>query len=189
MAHKKILAPIMLVLCTAVPFSILAQGRAAPAPEENTSSDDLPPKIRIGTYDNRAIAIAFARSKYHQFPKKKMQEYQKAKEAGDTERVEELEQWGKTQQRKLHFQGFGRFPVDNILKHIEDELPAIAQKEGLDAIVFGMDYSADNVEIVDVTMELVELFDPSEKTLGIIASLRKKGPIPFETLDKLKADH
>ena len=59
-------------------------------------------KVRVGIYDNRAIAIAYAASSFDPVSGK-MKEYEAAKQAGDKKRVKELESWGKAHQRLLHF--------------------------------------------------------------------------------------
>jgi len=63
-------------------------------------------------------------------------EHEKAKAAGDTKRVKELEAWGEKQHRKLHRQGFGRAPVDDILAHVKDKFPEVACKTGVNVIAW-----------------------------------------------------
>lgn len=50
-------------------------------------------------------------------------EMQGAKAAGDQARMKELEERGQALQRKLHRQGFGSVPVDDILAHGKDRIP------------------------------------------------------------------
>src|SRR5262245_46738177 len=107
-------------------------------------------KIRIGTYDNRAIAVAYAASKWNPV-REKMAEYQAAKKAGDAARQKELEAWGEEQQRVLHFQGFGRVPVADLLKPFEKQIMKLADDKQLAAITMQCDFVASDVEVVDVT--------------------------------------
>jgi hypothetical protein len=88
----------------------------------------------------------------------------------------------------MHQQGFGTAPVDNILKHIEHQLPAIAREAGVDVIVskWQITWQAPGVETVDVTDLMVKPFKPSERTLKTIAELRRHAPIPNEKLKNLK---
>ena len=52
-------------------------------------------KVRIGTYDNRSIAVAYAASPYNRNRlKEKKAAYERAKAAGERKAVEELEAWG-----------------------------------------------------------------------------------------------
>ena len=155
-----------------------------------SSADDAtqPPGLVVGTYDSRCIAVAFKRSSLHNMDEQ-LKAYDKAKADGDTKKVAELERWGETQQRKAHFQAFGQYPVHDILDRVKDKLPTVAEQAGVGVIVCRTDYTAQNMKTVDITDELVALFDPDEKTLKTIQSLRTKDPIPFETLIHLGHDH
>jgi hypothetical protein len=146
-----------------------------------------PAKIRIGTYDNRIIAMAYAASEYSPV-KEKRAEMEKAKSEGDEAKVKELEHWGVTLQKKLHFQGFGRYPVDDLLASVADKIPGVAAKHHLDAIVWICDFHDPNVEIVDVTDDLAMLFNPPENVKRNMDQMRAHKPVPFETLIDLPAD-
>lgn len=50
--------------------------------------------LRVGTYDNRAITIAYANSDLLPFAEN-MAEFKAAKAAGDTARAKELEAWAR----------------------------------------------------------------------------------------------
>jgi hypothetical protein len=117
-----------------------------------------------------------------------MAEMEKAKAAGDDAKVKELEKWGVTLQKKLHFQGFGRYPVDDLLQGVADKIPGVAEKNHLDAIAWICDYSDPNVEIVDVTDDMARLFNPPENVLRNIGMMKGHKPLPFETLIDLPAD-
>jgi hypothetical protein len=140
-------------------------------------------RVRVGTYDNRAVAVAYAASKYNPVGEK-MKEHQAAKAAGNDGRVKELEAWGAQHQRQLHRQGFCRVPVDDLLAHVKDKLPEVAEKAEVSAIVLQGEYLASGTEAVDVTDALVQLFEPSAKTLKTIAGLRKKPPVDLDELEK-----
>jgi hypothetical protein len=150
--------------------------------------DEGAKKLRVGVYDNRAIAIAYAPSKYNPVAAK-MKEYREAEEAGDAEKMKELKSWGETHQRQLHRQGFGRVPVEDLLAHVKDKIPEVAKKARVDVIVFECTYAAENVEVVDVTMELAALFEPSEKTLKILQDLKDNPPVDLDTIEKHGHDH
>lgn len=138
-------------------------------------------KVRVGTYDSRAIALAYAPSKYNPVAEK-MREHAAAKAAGNTKRVKELEAWGEKHQRSLHRQGFGRVPVDDLLAAVQTHLPEVAAKTGVDVIAMSCDYQGANVELVDVTDELVRLFEPSERTLGYVKDLKQRPPVDLDEL-------
>jgi ribosomal protein S8E len=147
----------------------------------DTAQEPKADRIRIGTYDSRAIAIAYAASDYNPV-KEKMKEYDQAKAAGDQQRIKELEAWGEKHQRQLHRQGFANVPVHELLAQVKAKLPDIAKAHRLTAIVRQCDFVLENVEVVDVTQELVALFDPSEQVLKNVAMIKDK---PYADLDEL----
>lgn len=146
-----------------------------------------PGKVRIGTYDNRAIAVAFAASS-HNPVHEKMKALKEAKAAGDKAKLAELDAWGKSYQRQLHFQGFGHVPVSDLLAPVKDGVARIAAEQNLTAIVMACDYTAANVETVDVTDALVALYAPTEKTLNSARMIRNAEPISLVRLADLPAE-
>ena len=153
-------------------------------PDVRSNGADNPQgtKVRIGTYDNRAIAIAFVASQFNPTAEKKLA-YDKAKAAGDTAKMKELEAWGSQYQRQLHFQGFGRVPVEDLLEPVKRQLSKIARDRQLAAITMSCAFTGEQVELVDVTDDLVKLYDPSEKTLQTVREIRKLKPIKLAEID------
>ena len=150
--------------------------------------DPLGVKIRVGTYDNRAIAIAFAHSKSSPMAERQ-REMDKAKAAGDEAKMKELKAWGVEYQRQLHFQGFGRVPVDELLEPIKEQLARLARDKQLAAIAMSCDFTSEQVEVVDITDDIVKLYDPPEKALKHVREIRKVKPIELTKLADLPADH
>jgi len=82
------------------------------------SAQDKPARTseRIGVYDSRAIVVAFAGSPTHEKQLRELiAEHQKAKTAGDLDRVARLEAEGKARQVRAHKQALrsrstSRFP-------------------------------------------------------------------------------
>ena len=145
-------------------------------------------KVRVGIYDSRAVAIAYAHSDLNEARlKAKMAEMEKAKAEGDTKKIAELEAWGPAQQAKLHRQGFGAAPVDDILEHIKDKLPQICKQADVAAVVSKWDKKAlkryKSAELVDVTDLMAAEFGPDEKVLRTIEQIKKKKPVPKWQLD------
>ncbi len=141
--------------------------------------------IRIGTYDNRAIAIAYARSSYLPHAEK-TQEFDRAEAAGDTVKMQEISDEMEALQRQLHRQGFSRAPVDDLLAHVAFRFPEVVEATGVDAIVWICDFTGDGVEVVDVTMDLVALYSPTEETIEMCKSIGDHEPV---SLDELDHDH
>jgi hypothetical protein len=132
------------------------------------AQDKTPPaQERIGIYDSRAVAVAYAGST---FQVKKMKELtaqlKKAREAGDTRRISQVETAGKEWQATLKRQGFGTAPVDDILAEIASDLPKIQQAAGVTSLISKWNKAEldrhPNAVRVDVTMRLVDAFQPNE---------------------------
>jgi len=158
--------------------AVLAFAVFSPAQEPAAASH-----VRLGVYDSRAIAVAYAPSRFNPV-RERMAEHERAKAAGDTKRVRELEAWGERHQRALHRQGFARVPVDDLLAHVEEHLPELARAAGVRAIVPYCTYQGPDVELVDVTNELVRLFEPSEKTLATVAQLLRQDPLDLDQVER-----
>ena len=115
-----------------------------------------------------------------------MAEFKAAKEAGDEERAEELQAKGEASQALAHKQGFGTYPVDEILATFEDKIAEIAERADVDVIVSKWDivHQAEGVQLVDVTLLMVEPLDPDEATLSMIRDeLPKHEPLPLAELE------
>ena len=152
-----------------------------------SASNDLP-RVVVGTFDSRAVAVAYVRSSaFANEMAAQEAALERAKEAGDEARVAELEAWGPTTQRRIHEQGFGTAPVDDILARIEHELPAIADEAGVDVIVskWALAHTRPAAKFVDLTHALAARFDPDEATLKVIAELTAREPLSADEL----ADH
>ena len=145
------------------------------------SEGPKPGKVRIGTYETRAITAASVRSKFFEEYLADLQAKRKEFEAaGDAKGVAEIEKEGARRQAQVHWQGFGNMPVDDHLAPIKASFPGICKEANISAIASGVVYADDGVELVDVTDLLVKQYEPSEKTLKIITELRKQPPIEFD---------
>jgi hypothetical protein len=142
-------------------------------------------RLRVGTYDSRAIAVAYASSGQHRQEITKLRtEFEQAKAAQDQKRTKELEAQGLARQARLHQQGFSTGSVINIMDKIKPDLAAVAKEAGVVMIVSKWEavYADQSLEYVDVTMPLVMKFKPNEQTLKWVDSLRAQAPIPLEEL-------
>ena len=76
--------------------------------------------------------------------------------------------------------------MDNILEQIEDQIPEIADRAGVDLVVskWTIVYERPGLEFLDVTDLIVAPFDPDEETLKILGELRKQDPVPLQGLEK-----
>lgn len=148
-------------------------------------------KVRVGTYDSRSVAVAFAGSPvFNQWLSGLKAEREKAVAAGDQKRVAEVEAEGASEQRLLHTQGFSTAPVTNILDQIKDKLPAIKKKAGVTVLVSKWDKATlaryGDADLVDVTMALVDAFNPTERQRKSALEIQKHKPISLEEAERIK---
>jgi hypothetical protein len=134
-------------------------------------------KMRIGVYDSRAIAIAYGNSAEFQNNDKLMKE---------------IDARMRVLQRRMHEQGFSTGSVADLIVKVKDSLPAVAKKANVRLIVskWDVNYQSPDVELVDVTDELVAQFHPNEnvaanpkvKVLDVIKGLKNQPPEPMEKI-------
>jgi hypothetical protein len=133
-----------------------------------------PKKFRVGTFDSRAIAIAYASSDLNaQYLTSLRAKYEKAKAEKNEKVIKECEAEGKAQQQVLHQQGFSIASVADILDNFKAEMPKILKEADVAVIVSKWEVisKGPDVETVDITSSLVKLFNPSEKARKWIEGL------------------
>jgi hypothetical protein len=180
------------ILGTLIGLFGMSGNGAEPAAKE---ADQTAKPLRVGTFDSRAVALAFYR-KFYRSPefvahmKKLKEEHDKAKAAGDQKGAKRLEAEGRGEQEQSHSQVFGSAPVDEIVAKIKDRLPEIAKQAGVDLVVskWSITYRSSGAELVDVTEAMAKLFQPDEQTLKLIRELPKHPPLSAEELRKHGAD-
>lgn len=168
---------VVLLLC--IIGVILTSGSSKAENEEST---------RVGVFDSRAVAVAYAHSDFMKQKYKELKkQQQKAKENGNSEKAKEIRKRGKQMQKKLHKQGFGTASISNLLKPVKDKIPEIAEKAGVDIIVskWDIEYKSSSAEIVDITEKIIKPFNPGKRVLKIISELSDNPPASEETLEKM----
>jgi len=160
-----------------------------PSAQDNTATTEYPTVV-VGTFDSRAVAVAYAQSDafgdYLVAQQADVaQVLERAKTAGDKGLVAALEALGPAMQKRLHEQGFGTAPVDDIIARIEDRFPDIAKEAGVDVIVSKstLTYRSPAAKFVDVTDLIAAEFDPDERTLKMIQSTVETEAIPLDQID------
>lgn len=142
-------------------------------------------KLRIGTFDSRCVAVAYGRSEEF---KKEIDsikiERKKAKEEGNVQLAEKLEQLGQTRQFIMHQQGFSNGSIINILAKLKDKFPSIAEENNLDMILSKWEimFADESLELVDITDQLVDYFNPNEETKKVLEQVRLIDPVPIEEI-------
>lgn len=179
------------VLVSALALSMLAglpSGCASESRQPASTSAPASASARIGTYDSRAVAIAYGRSATHaRYVEGLIAKRKQALADGNSKVAAEMEAAGEAQQIRLHLQAFSNAPVDDALDSVRDRLAGVAERAGVCAIVSVADYRGSGVQVVDVTDELVALFNPDEATLRIIRDSRNHKPLAIETVAKMPA--
>jgi len=144
--------------------------------------------VVVGIFDSRVIAVAYYNTDAHKsYIKDLKAEHAEAEESGDTERARELETIGETSQELASKQAFSTWPVDNILKTIEEKIPEIAKQANVDLIVskWNIVYQNSGLELIDVTDVMVKLFNPDEQMLQMLEQMKQQPPVPLEELEKM----
>ena len=146
---------------------------------------------RIGVYDSRAIAVAFAGSEaFTRWMAGLKADHENAKARGDEKRVAEIEAEGAERQKLAHKQAFSTAPVDEILEQIEGQLPGIRQEAGVEVIVSKWDEDGlakyPRAERVDVTMALVDAFEPGEGRRRSAIEIQKREPIALKQAENIR---
>jgi len=137
-------------------------------------------KLRIGAYDSRMIAIWYFNTEDYQKEMQKMrQDYDKAKADNDTAKIKELEEKGPLTQRILHDKGFGRGSTASIIEKKQNELKTLAKNENLISIVskWELNYARPDVEVIDVTLKILKLFNAPEHLSKMYDEMKKQKPI------------
>ncbi len=146
-------------------------------------------KIRIGTFDSRCIALAYGRSApFMEYVNGLRAELEKVKKEGNEERVKELEKIIPSTQLIMEQQVFSNGSIINIIEKIKDKISEIAETNNLKFILSKWEivYDDQSFALIDITDQLVELFDPDEKTLKIIEEVKTTEPVP---IDQISAEH
>ena len=167
-----------IVTLVGVSAAIVATGLNLPSFAQQRAAET---QERIGVYDSRAVAVAYAGSPFQEKKMKEMRaQLKKAKEGGDTKEVSRLEAAGQTWQSKLMKQGFGTAPVDDILANIASELPEIQKAAGVTSLISKWNKTElekhPKAKQVDVTMRLVDAFHPNETQRKHAIEIQKKRP-------------
>ncbi len=148
--------------------------------------------LRVGVYDSRGIAVAYMNSEhFDKILAEKRLALEQAKKDNVSNKVKELEAWGRQHQARAHQQGFGTAPVHECFECIKQQIPAAAKAAGVDVIVskWECDYLADDADVVDVTMELAKLFNPRPKAYEWIGQLKDHKPISAEEIERLEREN
>ena len=120
-------------------------------------AEDAANRTRVGVFKRTDLLVAFYKSPaWLSHLTGLIQQREEAKARGDAEKVKEIEAQGAREQEHAHKQLVGEARLDNIMKHMKEQLPGIAREAGVSLIVERPLYSSADVELVDVTELLTE---------------------------------
>ena len=142
--------------------------------------------LKIGTFDSRAVALAYYRTPgvLDEMVGGMRGAREEALAAGDTIKVEELDLKGPSLQHLMHQQVFSTGSICNLFPEFEAMLERVAVETGVLAIVskWELPYSTPDLEIVDVTDEVVALFEVDEQVAAMLVQMREQDPVPLEEM-------
>jgi hypothetical protein len=144
-------------------------------------------RLRVGVYDSRAVAVAYGNSTEFKEAMKPIEaDHKKAREAKDEKRVKEIESQMQLRQRRAHDQAFSTGSVAPVMAKVKVDLPKVAKQAGVQVIVskWELNYQSPEVEVVDVTDQIVALFHVSERGLKWSKEIQSKPPLPIEQLNE-----
>jgi predicted CoA-binding protein len=68
---------------------------------------------------------------------------------------------------------------------VKDRLPALAKELGVGVIAFECNYLGPNVEQLDITVDMVKLYNPSDQTMKWVREAMKARPIGLDEIDRI----
>ena len=177
MRHTTLLVAALLAGC--------AQSTSSHDPAHGAAPADAPVLV-LGTFDSRALAIAYYRSAAHLAQTREaVAAHARAQAAGDAATMQRLDAEMRALQALAHRQGFGGAPIPELLAKIEDEIPAIARHAGVDAVVSRADllWLDPDAETMDLSLALAEAFEPDEETRRMLPEVLKQKPVPLDRIE------
>lgn len=139
----------------------------------------------IGVYDSRIVVFAYSRSELfsmHQEAFRK--ESDSAQKANDTIKLKELSLRAVSYQHLLHQMVFGPGSTAAIVALVKDHLAEVAKTTGVSIIMskFELSYADPKLQTIDITGEIVKLFNPKENIDEMSREIAKNDPVPLEDL-------
>jgi hypothetical protein len=165
------------------PAVVLSLVVAATAPAQTPAQSK---RVRVGVYDSRAIAVAYANSREFQNSMKPVQvDYAQAKLANNQKHMEELQRRMEQAQRLLDQQAYSIASIADIMAVVKGSLPSVAKEAGVEIIVskWDLNYQSLNVEVEDVTDKLVALFHTTEQGWKWAKEIQQKPPVPIDQIN------
>lgn len=138
--------------------------------------------LKLGTYDSRIVTLAYSRSEHFTKVMNEMKESEAIMQSNDTAKKIETIYKIFTKQYIMHQQVFSSGSSAFILDLVKDKLPQVAKDAGVFAIVskWELTFVDPNVEVIDLTMPVSKLFNPSGDFDQMVPQMQAQAPIPLE---------
>ena len=180
----KNLVSMIIVVCLAVVFA----GCEKSSPVTGNTADGTPQ--RIGVYDSRCVAVAFAGNPEHEArTAEELAALEAAKAEGDPETIAAADDRVWESRKRLHRQGFGTAAVDDIFAFYPDQLESLEQAHDLTALVSQWDKktikSYRDAQRVDITEDLIDMLGPNDRQRRSALSIRKHKPLTPAQVEKM----
>lgn len=161
---------------------------AVAVPSELRSQGD----VRVGTFDSRAIAIAYGRSAASAKELQQLYaEHQKAKDEKNDQLTAELERKGQMRQKLMHLQAFSIGSVSEILAKYPDLLADVAKEQNVALIIPQSEiaFQGRAVHVVDVTEALATRLNSDPRIAQMLKEIKNVKPLPMLDVLLMKEEH
>jgi hypothetical protein len=162
---------------------LLSSTFVSPAQTATSAPSARAKRIRVGVYDSRAIAVAYANSReFKNAMQPVLAEFDKAKLANNQKEMADIQHRMQIDQRLLNEQAYSTSSVASIIATVKPSLPAVAKEADVDLIVskWELNMLAYNVETEDVTDKLVALFHTTDQGWKWAKEIQQRPPVPIE---------
>ena len=146
--------------------------------------------VRIGTYDSRSVAVAYAGSPKHEAEIIQFDEaLKKAKKQGDTQQIKKADRAVWEFRHRTHRQAFGTWPVDDILKQYPKAVEQVKKNANVTVLVSKWDKKTlakyKDAEKVDVNEQLVDAMKPKKRQRRSALGMGKHKPLGPKKLEEM----
>lgn len=146
--------------------------------------------VRVGTYDSRCVMVAFCGSERFEAGFRRLDEaLAKAKKDGEPEKIKKADRAIWEARMLTHRQGFGTWPVDNILRQTPEAVEQVKKKTGVTVLVSKWDKKAlakyADCEKIDVSTQLIDALNPNERQRRHAMGMLKVKPLGPQELEEV----
>lgn len=175
---KKLLKGLLLICIAGLISTTLFQANSGFA-------QNSPNRLKIGVYDSRVVVFAWSRSNYFREHLDKIRQHgDSVMKTNDTLKIKEVSIQGMSYQHLLHQMVFSNGSAARIIDLVKDKLLDVARQADVKIVLskYELCYQDPSVEIVDLTTQVSQLFNPTENIDKMVGEITKSQPIPLDEL-------